>query len=559
MQQSDQESSETHKHIAVLLWRFSQAPPNSVGTTNWRKLIPPPDRTKVNSPLLTKHEVFPTMPMDNMVDEMTTTNHEDDSHGFFLDHGTHLPEYYPSTSHDLLGHVEGAFDYLNNYTAFPDTVFNMTDPHIIDPAPHVDDLVMQDFNHLQYNLQAHGHNGMFTAPLDAMTAGGSNYFDTEIQRAYSQPIINPNTDQGPLHDTQLLLHHTQSLSQPMPSSSYIPHGKHNEDDDDDDEEAGDLETVPSRRPLTTFDLTTHQILQAQLNQSPTRSSNTPAHQHQHQPHVQPAVTQSFNDQLLASLSTNPPTANTRPQHPRATSSQPQPYLDRDSDQRYWHVQSQLLPDFDMSPLAPTTSVGPASAAATYHLQSPSNPHRSGNPVVTQYAAPVPTRPLTLHSHASYLTQQEQEGQNRGVDLRLDGMTAEPRHRHELERGETGLTQDMCDIGLTTVDEEDAAKNVQEPRGGSSSPPSHETGAEHDGTGPNNRSDPNDGDGDVDHELVDANHLVAMLGAHNAAIDAQGTPSGISSGGGGELNGGFEPDEVDETQAETAIVLIKEEE
>lgn len=38
------------KRMAILLWKFRQTRSNEVGTTTWRKLIPPPDRAVTNSP-----------------------------------------------------------------------------------------------------------------------------------------------------------------------------------------------------------------------------------------------------------------------------------------------------------------------------------------------------------------------------------------------------------------------------------------------------------------------------------------------------------------------------
>ena len=555
MQQSDQEAMKTHKHIAILLWRFSQALPNCVGTTTWRKLVSPPDRMKINSPPSAKQEVFPTMSMDDMVDEMTTTTCEGDSHGFFLDHGTHLPEYYPSTSQDLLGHVDGAFDDLNNFTAFPDSVFNVVDPHSTGATPQVDDLVMQDFNHLQYNLQAHGHNGMFTAPLDAMAAGGSNYFDTEIQRAYSQPIINPNLDHSMISDTQPPgLHHTQSLSQPVPDSSHVPYHKL-EDVDEDDDEADDLDTVPPRRPLTTFDLTTHQILQAQLNQSPTNTTSNVSAHHHHQNQNQPAVTQSFDNQLLASLSTNPPTSSARPRQARASTSQPQPYLDRDhdSDHRYWHAQSQLLPDFDMSPLAPPPPNGGTAGAAKpyHHHQSPSATTHGQN--VTQYAAPVPTRPI-MHSHASYLSQHEALHPRPTLIHDSTGLTQDMLDvdlTHMQDMSGTGLTQDMLGVELQAAEDETAQEHQEE----LSSHSSQVSRMRRDNAEPEDGA----GDGIVDHELIDANALAAVLGAHNAAMDAQGLIHAVPDHKDGVDNDGGDDGDDGEGKTETAVVVIKDEE
>ncbi|KAJ5084813.1 hypothetical protein NUU61_009392 [Penicillium alfredii] len=41
---------EESKRMAILVWKFRQTRPGEVGTTTWRRLIPPPDRTSTNSP-----------------------------------------------------------------------------------------------------------------------------------------------------------------------------------------------------------------------------------------------------------------------------------------------------------------------------------------------------------------------------------------------------------------------------------------------------------------------------------------------------------------------------
>lgn len=38
------------ERMAILVWKFRQTRPGEVGTTTWRRLIPPPDRTSTNSP-----------------------------------------------------------------------------------------------------------------------------------------------------------------------------------------------------------------------------------------------------------------------------------------------------------------------------------------------------------------------------------------------------------------------------------------------------------------------------------------------------------------------------
>ncbi|KIX07368.1 uncharacterized protein Z518_02021 [Rhinocladiella mackenziei CBS 650.93] len=63
------------RRMAVLLWKFSQAPPGSVGTTTWQTLVPPPDRLATNSPLQPVAEIeLPPLTMDTIVDYSPRVN-----------------------------------------------------------------------------------------------------------------------------------------------------------------------------------------------------------------------------------------------------------------------------------------------------------------------------------------------------------------------------------------------------------------------------------------------------------------------------------------------------
>ncbi|KAJ6144255.1 hypothetical protein N7470_008150 [Penicillium chermesinum] len=50
------------ERMAILLWKFRQTRPGEVGTTTWRRLIPPPDRTQTNSPRAAAGVDLPPLP-----------------------------------------------------------------------------------------------------------------------------------------------------------------------------------------------------------------------------------------------------------------------------------------------------------------------------------------------------------------------------------------------------------------------------------------------------------------------------------------------------------------
>lgn len=54
------------KRMAILVWKFRQTRPNEVGTTTWRKLIPPLDRGVANSPRPVSGIDLPPLPLDSV-------------------------------------------------------------------------------------------------------------------------------------------------------------------------------------------------------------------------------------------------------------------------------------------------------------------------------------------------------------------------------------------------------------------------------------------------------------------------------------------------------------
>lgn len=55
------------ERMAILVWKFRQTRPNEVGTTTWRRLIPPPDRTTTNSPRPTSGVGLPPLSLDSIL------------------------------------------------------------------------------------------------------------------------------------------------------------------------------------------------------------------------------------------------------------------------------------------------------------------------------------------------------------------------------------------------------------------------------------------------------------------------------------------------------------
>lgn len=55
------------ERMAILVWKFRQTRPNEVGTTTWRRLIPPPDRTTTNSPRPNSGVDLPPLSLDSIL------------------------------------------------------------------------------------------------------------------------------------------------------------------------------------------------------------------------------------------------------------------------------------------------------------------------------------------------------------------------------------------------------------------------------------------------------------------------------------------------------------
>ncbi|KAJ5586798.1 uncharacterized protein N7459_002563 [Penicillium hispanicum] len=58
---------EESERMAILVWKFRQTRPGEVGTTTWRRLIPPPDRTTTNSPRPTSGIDLPPLSLDSIL------------------------------------------------------------------------------------------------------------------------------------------------------------------------------------------------------------------------------------------------------------------------------------------------------------------------------------------------------------------------------------------------------------------------------------------------------------------------------------------------------------
>ena len=197
--------------LAILLWKFSQAPGDSAGTTTWQNLIAPPDRVTTNSPPPPETDMdLPPLSMDSIL-----------SPGVVSFHNNHF-----LSPHNM------------QYNVFPD---GMDEELRQDGFMGLKPEQIHDFSHLQssFNLaSSHEYSGV----------------DPSLHDTFDLPLINVAPTAG--IDSMVDDHMFQAPDTQMSTRSTI-NEQIFEDDHSNDNHS-------ETRPLSRFDVTTHQVLQQQL-------------------------------------------------------------------------------------------------------------------------------------------------------------------------------------------------------------------------------------------------------------------------------------------------------
>lgn len=108
-----------HKRTAILLWKFRQTRPGEVGTTTWRRLIPPPSRSTTNSPRPAAGVDLPPLALDTMLSTKPQHNvYQTASHHGMMQHqqpSVSLQQQWPiyPESQDNMFNTQGSYDFLN--------------------------------------------------------------------------------------------------------------------------------------------------------------------------------------------------------------------------------------------------------------------------------------------------------------------------------------------------------------------------------------------------------------------------------------------------------------
>ncbi|KAJ5574575.1 hypothetical protein N7450_008474 [Penicillium hetheringtonii] len=120
------------ERMAILVWKFRQTRPGEVGTTTWRRLIPPPDRTTTNSPRQSSGVDLPPLSLDSILLNKPSQSvyQAPQPHEFNqqqVHHQTQWPMYHQS--HDNVANIfnsSGHLDFMTAITKAEDSLGDKT-------------------------------------------------------------------------------------------------------------------------------------------------------------------------------------------------------------------------------------------------------------------------------------------------------------------------------------------------------------------------------------------------------------------------------------------------
>lgn len=144
-------SVDDRKRMAILLWKFRQTRPGEVGTTTWRRLIPPHDRSTTNSPKvaagidlppLALESVLSAKPQDQLYHGNLLQNHHQNHNHHSQPHhhdiqqhqhpvATSFQHQWPvyADPHDGVSNIFGtqaSYDFLSNINKTEDGIVDKT-------------------------------------------------------------------------------------------------------------------------------------------------------------------------------------------------------------------------------------------------------------------------------------------------------------------------------------------------------------------------------------------------------------------------------------------------
>ena len=202
------------KRMAILLWKFSQAPDNFVGTTTWQKVVPPSDRFSLNDSAASNSMTESALRMNSI---MGSSNGDDifGTNDAFVP-GTDQEQYdlFSQNPGNSLYHDEFMDYQAGSMASFEDPNFDLHESHMDLDHDMQMALDIQSHELSQFQSQAtHTTTNLFELPQ--LKAGASDLKDS-IHNVPQHDSFNDHEDQ---------VYH---------------------------------------QPLAKFDMSTHKILQAQL-------------------------------------------------------------------------------------------------------------------------------------------------------------------------------------------------------------------------------------------------------------------------------------------------------
>jgi hypothetical protein len=216
--------------VAVVLWKFSISPETFVGTTSWQRLLPPPACTSTNSPSTQQEISLPPPAMDTLVEGLHHPTMLGDNKNLLGAEPDAEYQNYQAVlggSNAQLGHHDFEMTFkeedIANFAAMQSSF--MQPSHV----EHDDN----SFQILDYDIQLHG----FSTPShhESYPAASNDLFETH-------------------HISQ-----TNVLETRQPhSQDHVCEMGHEFDHN--------VDVRAERRPLANFDHSTHNMLQAQLEE-----------------------------------------------------------------------------------------------------------------------------------------------------------------------------------------------------------------------------------------------------------------------------------------------------
>ncbi|KAJ9616858.1 hypothetical protein H2200_000578 [Cladophialophora chaetospira] len=217
---------DARKRMAILLWKFSQAPADSPGTTTWQNLVVPPERLTTNSPLPAAgtETDLPALSMDSIV---SPGNGSFDSNSHFFPQHDMQYDYHESLDDSFMGLKPEQihdFDHLHSSFDLPTThEFSGVDPSLHDTFQLPDNLQTANgnlFDSAHAHMQSNMDSLMFN---DSQSAAGHHAPDVPLSRfdITTHQLLQEQLKGKDERPNDLASHSPHIKSEPSPQLSHI--------------------------------------------------------------------------------------------------------------------------------------------------------------------------------------------------------------------------------------------------------------------------------------------------------------------------------------------------